>query len=340
MLHAYCQPRRRRGEVSLVVAHLDHGLRGEQARADAAFVAALAAELGLPCHVGERDVAALAKARKRGLEEAARRARYDFLRAVAAEVGAERICVGHTLDDQAETVLMRLVRGSGLTGLVGMRPLTGDIARPLLCVTRAETHAYCAARGWTPREDHSNTDRRYWRNRIRLDVLPMLTRENSNIVETLARTTEILAEDEDYLVARAAEAAEAATRESTRERMVFDRALLLRLEPALLRRVIRAALLRMAHGEVTLESRHIVPVETILRWPMTANGLQMPGMVRVTATANELVIARRGPDRRRPAPPPQEHAPGLPLPVPGQVDVPGTPWRVSAQLLDASDSPS
>jgi tRNA(Ile)-lysidine synthase len=339
VLHALCAPGKYAPDVALVVAHLDHGLRGEQGRADAAFVAALAAELGLECRLGAHDVAALARARRRGLEEAARRARYAFLRAVAAEVGAARICVGHTRDDQAETLVMRWMRGSGLTGLVGMRPLTGDIARPLLCVTRAETHAYCAARGWTPREDQSNTDRRYWRNRIRLDVMPMLKRENTNIAKTLIRTAEVLAADEDYLATVAAEAAEAVTRESTPERVVFDLARLRALAPALRRRVILGALIQMANREVTFEARHIFAVDMMTQTNIPTHGYQMPGYTRVTSTRDTLVIARRGPDQRRP-PQPEEHAPGVALPVPGRVDVPGTPWRLSAQLLDASDSPS
>jgi tRNA(Ile)-lysidine synthase len=339
VLHALCTPGRYRPNVSLVVAHLDHGLRGEQGKADAQFVAALAAELGLPCRVGERDVAALARQRKRGLEEAARRARYAFLREVAAEVGAPCICVGHTRDDQVETLVMRWLRGSGLTGLVGMRPLTGDIARPLLDVSRAETHAYCAARGWTPREDRSNTDRHHWRNRIRMDVLPLLRRENYNITDTLIRTAEVLAADEEYLATHAAEAAAEATRESTPERVVFERARLAALETALRRRVVLGALIQVADRDTIFEARHVVLAAGMVGrgWP-PHHGIHLPGHVRMTVTADDVVIARRGPERHELAPP-SEHAPGIPLPVPGAVDVPGTPWRLSAQLLDAADSP-
>jgi tRNA(Ile)-lysidine synthase len=339
VLHELCGPGKRWPDVSLVVAHLDHGLRGEQGRADAEFVAALAAELGLPCHVGTRDVAALAQARKRGLEEAARRARYAFLREVAAEVGAERICVGHTRDDQVETLVMRWLRGSALTGLVGMRPLTGDIARPLLAVSRAATHAYCAARGWAPREDHSNTDRHFWRNRIRMDVIPLLRRENYNIDETLIRTAEVLAEDEGYMAAQARAAAEAATRESTPERVVFDRARLGALDIALLRRVVLAALIQVADRDTVFEARHIVLAAGMAHpGKPPYYGIQLPGHTRMMATETEVVIARRGADRVKPPPPPK-FAPGVPLLVPGQVDVPGTPWRITAQLLDAADSP-
>jgi tRNA(Ile)-lysidine synthase len=98
------------------------------------------------------------------------------LRRVAAEVGAERICVGHTRDDQAETILLHFLRGAGLSGLAGMAPLSGDIARPLLDLTHADTLAYCTARGWTPREDRSNEDLRFLRNRVRRELLPILER--------------------------------------------------------------------------------------------------------------------------------------------------------------------
>ncbi len=139
---AACAP----GEI--VVAHLDHGLRGAEGREDAAWVEAFAREQEAPFIGGAADVATLAKQERRSLEDAARSARYAFLRKVAVEVGAERICVGHTRDDQAETIVLHFLRGAGLSGLAGMAPLTGDIARPLLDLTHADTLAYCAARGW------------------------------------------------------------------------------------------------------------------------------------------------------------------------------------------------
>jgi tRNA(Ile)-lysidine synthase len=133
------------------VAHLDHGMRGAASAADAAWVADFAASLGQPCVVERIDVDELARSERRSVEDAARRARYAFLRRVACQENAECVCTGHTRDDQAETIIHHFVRGSGLAGLAGIAWLERDLARPLLDLTHAETLAYCAERGWQPR---------------------------------------------------------------------------------------------------------------------------------------------------------------------------------------------
>lgn len=180
------------GRVEPVVAHLDHGLREESAD-DAACVRALAGSLGLECHVERRDVAALAEERGTGLEETARDVRYEFLRATAEHTGCEAVALAHTADDQAETVLHHVLRGTGLAGLRGMpreRPL-GDrwrIVRPLLDVTRAEVEAYLGEIGQDFREDGSNADERFTRNRLRSRLLPLLETEfNPNVRTALLR---------------------------------------------------------------------------------------------------------------------------------------------------------
>src|SRR5579883_519026 len=160
-------------DLRLHVAHLDHALRPESA-GDAAFVACEACRLGLTCTSIRRDVPALARERRLSVESAARLARYAFLREVAAAQAATAIATGHTRDDQAETVLFHLIRGSGLAGLAGMRPRSGDIIRPLLPLSCRETEAYCAALGLTPRSDPSNMAPEYTRNRLRHEALPLL----------------------------------------------------------------------------------------------------------------------------------------------------------------------
>jgi len=180
--------------LRLHVAHLDHALR-PGAGDDAAYVAAQARVLGLPYTVERVDVAGLAHRDHLSIEMAARAARYGFLRAVAAQTGARIIATGHTRDDQAETVLMSLARGSGLNGLTGMAPRRADIARPLLEISHAETLAYCAARGLAPREDESNTSRLYRRNRVRHDVLPTLDKIYPNAGTNIARAARLLAGD-------------------------------------------------------------------------------------------------------------------------------------------------
>lgn len=172
----------------LVVAHLNHGLRGLDSDADAEFVAKLSSELKLPVHIERREVPAGGN-----LEATARRIRYDWLRELAQAAGADFVATGHTADDQAETVLFRLLRGTGLHGLRGIarkRRLADGVSliRPLLDVRRSELEAYLAALQQPWRRDASNADRRFTRNSIRHDLLPKLAGEyNPRVVESLVR---------------------------------------------------------------------------------------------------------------------------------------------------------
>ncbi len=184
------------------VAHLDHQLRPESAD-DARFVAQIAAAWGLPTKIGQEDVAALARSSRTSLETAGRTARYRFLVATARETGAQVIAVGHTADDQAETVLLRLLRGAGPSGLAGMRPKRLEagipIIRPLLETMRTEVEAYCAQQGLTPRYDRSNEAPIFLRNRVRGYILPLLKTYNPSIVAALGRTARVCAEEDDLL---------------------------------------------------------------------------------------------------------------------------------------------
>jgi len=196
--------------LRLHVAHLDHALRPGSTD-DAAYVAAQARLLGLLYAVERVDVAGLARRERLSIETAARAARYEFLRAVAARTGAGVIVTGHTRDDQAETVLISLARGSGLNGLTGMAPRRADIARPLLEISHAEALAYCAARGLTPREDESNQSPLYRRNRMRHDVLPALDKIYPNAGANIARAARLLAGDLALVERLARHALDAAT---------------------------------------------------------------------------------------------------------------------------------
>jgi tRNA(Ile)-lysidine synthase len=197
--------------LGLHVAHLNHGLRGAAAEEDARFVAGLAERWGLPHSVGRADVRSLAGGLS--LEEAARTARYRFLAEMAGAVQASHIAVGHNADDQAETVLMHLLRGSGVAGLRGMLPRTALadyrlgmssgarlwLVRPLLGVPRCDVERYCAEQGLEPRFDRSNEDRTFYRNRLRHELLPLLEGYNPAIRQVLAHTAEVLAGDDEIL---------------------------------------------------------------------------------------------------------------------------------------------
>jgi tRNA(Ile)-lysidine synthase len=204
LLDALVQVSRRRG-FRVAAAHLDHGLR-EGSQEDARFCAELCRRLDVPLRAGTADVSSQARADGGGVEQAARRARYRFLRGVGRELGACGIAVAHTRDDQAETVLLRLLRGAGRTGLAGMRPRSAGVIRPLLGVPRREVLAYLEARGLPWREDPSNADLRLTRNRVRHELLPYLeARFNPRLREALARTGALLADEAELLGALAGE---------------------------------------------------------------------------------------------------------------------------------------
>jgi tRNA(Ile)-lysidine synthase len=188
-------------ELGIVVhvAHFDHRTRPKESAADADFVAKLANRVGAPIRVGRAD-------KPTKTEDAARAARYEFLRRAAAEVGAKTIATGHTRDDQAETVLLHLTRGSGLAGLAAIRPLRGGIARPLLGIGRKETLAICRAARIAPRTDPTNRSLAFARNRVRLKVVPELAKINPRASEAIARFADAAAElqrEDDLTVSQA-----------------------------------------------------------------------------------------------------------------------------------------
>lgn len=184
---------------SLTVAHFDHRLR-PQSRDDLEFVRAICETRGIAFLSGEGDVRDAARRQRLGIEEAARRMRYQFLSFVAGEKGIDAIATGHTADDQAETVLMRVLRGAGVRGIRGMRPIatvpggSQRLIRPLLETTRAQTLAICAAAGLTPLVDPTNSDRAILRNRVREEVIPVLEGMNPAVRDALRRLASNAAE--------------------------------------------------------------------------------------------------------------------------------------------------
>jgi len=196
--------------LDLHVAHIDHDFRGQEAVEDARFVAAQAVALGLPASIGKADpVAYKAAHRISSMEEALRRVRYAFLAQVARDVGADAVALGHTADDQAETVLLHILRGAGLHGLRGMEPLSTlslpqegvevKLVRPLLDVTRDETRAYCQQEGVPFRDDTTNRSMRFARNRVRFQLIPALRAYNPRVREALLRLAKAASRNVEYL---------------------------------------------------------------------------------------------------------------------------------------------
>ena len=186
--------------IVLSVVHFNHKLRGKDSDADEKFAARLAEKHGLAFHAGRADIAAKAKSRKANLEDTARRARYDFFARLVSDGRVDKVAVAHTADDQAETVLAHILRGTGLAGLGGIHPAVGHVVRPLLGVRRAELRAYLRSKKQTWREDATNRDTTRMRARIRKKLMPILEKQfQAAVVEHLATLAELAREDEAFL---------------------------------------------------------------------------------------------------------------------------------------------
>ena len=250
--------------IKLRAAHLDHQLRGQASSGDARYVSRLAKSLGIPVTVAKRDVLAYQKKHGLSLEEAAREVRYRFLAETASAVGADVVAVGHTLDDHVETILLHLVRGTGTRGLRGLQPVTRrqvagkelKVVRPLLAVRRAETRKYCSRFQLQPRQDASNLSLAPLRNRLRMELLPLLTKYNSGIVEALQRTAQIAGDDIAHLEQVAARywPKVAAKHEDV---IVLDKKALLKLPVSAQRNLLRMAVENLVGNLKDIEARHI-----------------------------------------------------------------------------------
>ena len=258
-------------EVSLAVAHLNHQLRGAESDDDENFVAGLAASLGLPFHRAAADVAAVHD----NLEQAGRRARRDFF----AGLTADRIALGHTRDDQAETVLFRLLRGSGLRGLAGIYPVTaGGYIRPLIDVTRADVIEFLRARGLSWREDASNLDACFARNRIRGSLLPQLTRDwNPKIAESLAHLAH-LAHDEERWWRTYIDDLASGILLPRAEGIEVRASDLTELAPAVSRRLLRHAVTLVKGDLRRLEYGHVERILELAAQPQGDGRLRLPGL--------------------------------------------------------------
>jgi len=186
--------------LKLKVAHLDHMFRGEASRQDACFVEEFCRKNNLPCEMRSVDVPAYAALHGLSDETAAREVRYAFLREVAASFGAVKIATAHHQGDQAETVLLHLFRGAGSQGLRGIQPVAGDIIRPFLFLTKKEIEAYCTTHALEPRLDETNTQTKYTRNKIRLNLIPQLQQDYNPAIEgALCRSAVLLGDEHDFV---------------------------------------------------------------------------------------------------------------------------------------------
>lgn len=311
---------------TLHVAHLNHLLRGKAAEADAQYVAELAQRLGVPVSVGREDVRQYQREHGLSTEEAARQVRLAFLRRVAGEVGAERIALGHTADDRVETLLLNLLRGTGIEGLGSIRPRTGLLVRPLLECWREETEAYCRAQGLQPRVDASNLELLYRRNRLRLELLPYLEREfEARVRANLLRLCHLAALTDEYLRTAGREALAAVVNEQGPNYVRINVEPFQKLPEALQLQVLREAV-RQVKGNLTgVAFRHLEAVRREAYHLEGSREVSLPGRLWAVREYGELTLALGRP----PAPPQGE----WPLAVPGTTEVPELGVVVEAQVV-------
>jgi tRNA(Ile)-lysidine synthase len=271
------------------LAHLNHQLR-PTADADEQFCRELAKRLALPFVAESADVRGYAEAQRLSLEDAARRVRYEFLTRAAARTGADRIAVGHTQDDQAETFLLKLIRGAGLTGLGGIFPRRDNVVRPLLDVSRADLRRFLEQRGESWVEDETNADEANPRNRVRHRVIPELDRTCGGATRpAIARAAALVREDAQWLD----ELADRRFRDlavATEDGLEIDGALL-GAEPAPVRRRLLLRALRSGSGGREVGLDHVEAAEAVLEG--TAGGADVPGG-RMELRRGKLVLVQQG----------------------------------------------
>lgn len=333
LLNRLCGPGKRYPELRLHAAHLNHKLRGEASDRDAETAARIVAAWGIACTTGAVDVPALAREEHRSLEDAARVARYRFLREVAQ---GHPIAVAHHLDDQVETLLLHWLRGSGPAGMVGMLPRQQDILRPLLEVRHAETVAYCQQHSIVPLEDVSNTDPRFLRNRIRHELLPLLESLNPGIQGTLLRNAGVIRVDMEWIEAQVDASWPAVViAEQDRSIKLHARALL-KLPLSLQQHLLRRVAARLYDGQSPLEARHHTLLEHLLRQENDGQErcLDLPHGLRVTYDFDAVVFKRLDTYTTNHRLVSESHRQDtVALPVPGSVEVAGTSWLITAEIV-------
>ena len=311
-----------RGGPAVAAAHYNHRLRGGEADRDEAFVRAFCAERGIPCVTGSGDVGAEAKRLGKGIEETARAMRYAFLRETAAQMGANRIATAHNADDNAETLLLHLVRGCGLQGLTGIAPRRGELVRPLLTTPRTEIEAYLAREGVPHVEDATNTDAAYSRNRMRHEVLPLLRTFNPRLVESLSDTARYLRNDNDYLNAKAAETCLNAR--WAEDNLVIEAHFIADLPAAIAPRAARRLLEMMGDGNTDVTAAHLNAVVDLCRGDDPSAVAFLPGGLLAQRVYRELLLTTE----KDPLPP----FPAAPLQLDGVTQA--GDWEVACRSVE------
>jgi tRNA(Ile)-lysidine synthase len=334
-----------RAGYPLIIAHLNHGLRPE-AEADARMVKQLAADLGVEFVLGKEDVNGFALENKLSIEEAARFLRYRFLFSQARQYAVQAVAVAHTANDQVETILMHLLRGTGLSGLKGMSYVTlpnawsQDIPliRPMLSTWREEIVQYCQEHHLQPVQDKTNLDTTYYRNRLRHELIPYLENYNPQVCKLLWRTAQTLAGDDEIVEQAVASAWKDCIGEQGPGYVFLSLSVLLKFGKGLQRRLVRQAIDRARPGLLDIGFETIDRVIGFITSPCRSANLSLVGGLYLLIEGDRLWVAARGaalPDFEWPQAPRDKQ---IELNVPGEVTLPNG-WRLKTEPVRRADLP-
>lgn len=316
--------------INLVVAHLNHQFRDAESDADACFVREIAKCLHIEAYIESRDVSAYCKRHGVSAQVGAREVRYNFLSEVAVKTGASRIALGHHADDQAETILLHLIRGAGSGGLKGMLPVRDNFfIRPLLAVRRRDIETYCKYHRLATRQDSSNAQTKYMRNRVRFELMPLLeSKFNANLVDSLNRLGEICRDEDDYLEKQSANIYYHVRLQSDDNAVVLDKSRLLNCHLSLLRRVVRRAWSEICGDKDDLSYGHIEQILKIINDGGGYRQINLPRGVTCKNCYNQIEFTLNRDNEEIPF---YQHS----LKIPGITAIPELGIAIGAQILPA-----
>lgn len=278
LLFALCDLREFYPGTDVIVSHVNHGLRGAESDEDAEFVREAARRLGFPFECVQVDTESFRKKHGLSLEDAARELRYGFFNDILTKHSAQRIATAHTLNDQAETVIMRLIRGSSSQGLAGIRPSSGNIIRPLINVTKHEAIEYLRSKGEPWREDSTNSSDEFLRNRVRNELIPLLESYNPAVEQVLSRVAAVCAAEADFISAEAEKRFRKIAR-VVAAGVLGDTEKLLHEPPAIRFSVMRKSILAVKGDLNSVSAKHLFSIDEVLRSGEPSSEVNLPGRV-------------------------------------------------------------
>ena len=327
---------KKRYNLSFFIAHFDHMLRGKESDEDVNFVKNLAQELGLPCEVKSCNLTKIARKEHLTLEDAARKYRYKFFLETARKFKTNKIALGHNADDQVETVLMRFLRGSGLEGLMGIPPVRGKIIRPLIECSREEIEEYCKENKIGYRVDSSNKEVVYFRNKIRLELLPLLSKSyNKNIKDILLHLRSIISEVSAYLNQETELLFKEVARRESPEMVIIDSKKFTSLPLALKRRIIRKSIEVVKGNLYSISFRHNNEILKLIEYQLGEKEIYLPDNLMVKKIYNKIMIYKKriSKDQTEEIPTHWEYD----ILISGKTEIKSLGIKVEIKILDSAD---